>query len=79
MGWGRGYNSERREVGYAVEAVCDFPGCEEQIDRGLGYVCGDMHLGANEWGCGDYFCEAHRYLDSHPNGPCEEPEPEDGA
>lgn len=60
MGWGYGVNAEGREVGYSVEATCDEPGCEEKIDRGLGYVCGNMHDGG-EWGCGGYFCSAHLF------------------
>lgn len=57
MGWGSGV-VEGREVGYLVDAVCDYPGCSEPIDRGLGYVCGPMH-GHCEWGCGFYFCGTH--------------------
>lgn len=62
MGWGYGVNNEGREVGYSVEAVCDQEGCEEEIDRGLYYVCGSMHDGG-EHGCGQYFCGAHLYID----------------
>lgn len=59
MGWsGPMPNAEGREVGYAVEATCDLKGCDEKIDRGLYYVCGDMHDGG-EYGCGGYFCAAH--------------------
>jgi hypothetical protein len=72
MGWSYGTNNEGRAVGYGVEAECDYPECSTQIDRGLGYICGDMHAGMNEWGCADYFCAEHLYRDDHPNGPCEE-------
>lgn len=59
MGWsGPMPNAEGREVGYAVEATCDLDGCDEQIDRGLAYVCGGMHDGG-EHGCGGYFCAGH--------------------
>lgn len=60
MGWAFGINTRGREVGYGVEATCDFDGCEEKIDRGLAYVCGGMHDGG-EYGCGDYFCGKHLY------------------
>lgn len=55
MGWASGTNAAGREVGYLVGAVCDQDGCDEQIDRGLAYVCGD----GGEDGCGDYFCAEH--------------------
>jgi hypothetical protein len=58
MGWGSGINEQGREVGYLVDAECDFPGCGARINRGLSYVCGDMHDGGNH-GCGGYFCERH--------------------
>ena len=61
MGWsGPMPNAQGRMVGYAVEAICDFDGCEEKIDRGLAYVCGDMHDGG-EYGCGNYFCPSHLF------------------
>lgn len=60
MGWGYGINANGREVGYTVEAVCDDRECDEEIDRGLGYVCGYEHDGG-EYGCGDYFCSSHLY------------------
>jgi hypothetical protein len=49
-----------REAGYGVEAVCDEPGCAEEIDRGLGYLCG-TDPGEPEDGCGGYFCGAHDF------------------
>lgn len=58
MGWSYGINLEGREVGYSVEATCDYAGCGEKIDRGLAYVCGGMHDG-DEYGCGRYFCGTH--------------------
>ena len=57
MGWGYGIVNGR-EVGYSVEATCDRDGCGTKINRGLSYVCGSMHGGA-EFGCGGYFCESH--------------------
>ena len=61
MGWGFGINQFGREVGYGVEAGCDEPGCDEKIDRGLGYCCGGMHDGGDH-GCGEYFCSDHLFL-----------------
>lgn len=66
MGWASGVNGTGRKVGYAVRAKCDERKCKERIDRGLGYVCGDMHDGG-EHGCGNYFCSSHLYLTL--NGP----------
>lgn len=72
MGWsGPMPNAEGREVGYAVKATCDKDGCEEQIDRGLYYVCGDMHDG-DEHSCGGYFCAGHLIMGiGIPNQMCE--------
>lgn len=51
-----------REAGYGVEATCDEDGCDESIDRGLAYLCGDdPHINGDEPGCGQYFCSAHLY------------------
>lgn len=62
MGWGDcGTDSEGRPIGYVFEAICDEPGCDEQIDRGLSYACGDMH-GEDEYSCEKYFCEKHQYI-----------------
>lgn len=56
MGWAVGYDSQwSRDVGYGVPAICDFPTCEREIDRGLGYVCGGDVYGG-EHGCGLFFC-----------------------
>lgn len=67
MGWAHcGTDSDGREIGYAVEATCDHPGCEAKIDRGLSYACGGMH--GEEWPkgggicCEKYFCSAHLCL-----------------
>lgn len=61
MGWAFCVNQFGREVGYGVEAECDRPGCDEKIDRGLGYCCGGMHDGG-EYGCGEYFCGSHLFM-----------------
>jgi len=57
-----------REAGYGVEATCDFPGCDEKIDRGLSYLCGESPNGfrdPEEPGCGNYFCPAHIAENNH--------------
>jgi hypothetical protein len=59
MGWSIGFDSRwKRDIGYGVPAVCDFPGCNEEIDRGLSYVCGGEPYGGED-GCGLYFCTTH--------------------
>jgi hypothetical protein len=60
MGWQVGYDwNWRRDIGYGVPAVCDFPRCNEEIDRGLGFVCCDEEPYGGDRGCGLYFCEKH--------------------
>ena len=62
MGWSIGYDDKwKRDIGYGVPSVCDHPGCPENIDRGLSYVCGGEPYGG-EYGCGLFFCSAHLYL-----------------
>jgi hypothetical protein len=59
MGWANcGDDEDGRPIGYAIQATCDHPGCDKEIDRGLDYVCGNMH-GGDGRGCGKYFCHAH--------------------
>jgi len=60
MGWSYGHNVEGEEVGYSVPAVCNEPGCEAKIDRGLSYTCGglDGHSGVIGT-CGKPFCSEH--------------------
>lgn len=59
MGWSIGYDKNwQRDVGYGVPAICDFPKCNVEIDRGLGHVCGSDPYGG-EFGCGLYFCTEH--------------------
>jgi hypothetical protein len=63
MGWAFvGTDYYGREAGYGIQATCDKRGCNEVIDRGLGYICGDMHHGPfdMEPGCGRFYCEDHR-------------------
>lgn len=59
MSWAIGYDETwKRWIGYGVPAYCDHPDCSEEIDRGLGYVCGREPYGGEE-GCGLYFCGKH--------------------
>lgn len=53
-------NGEEIEAGYAVEDVCNRDGCEKEIDRGLGCLCGRTP-GGDEYGCGGYFCGEHLF------------------
>jgi hypothetical protein len=46
-----------RMAGYGVPAICDYPKCNVDIDRGLAYMCGGD--GNTEDGCGLHFCEKH--------------------
>lgn len=62
MGWSIGYDSKwKRDIGYGVPAVCDHPGCNTGIHRGLAHVCGGEPYGG-EHGCGLFFCDNHLYL-----------------
>jgi hypothetical protein len=68
MSWSIGYDENwKRDIGYGVPSICDHPGCTEEINRGLGYVCGEEPYGG-EKGCGLFFCERHRgYRCKHKN------------
>ena len=60
MGWSIGYDATwKRDIGYGVPAVCDYPGCGEPIDRGLAHVCCNQEMRGGEHGCGLFFCEKH--------------------
>jgi hypothetical protein len=54
-------NGETIQAGYGVEAECEEEGCTEQIDRGLGCLCG-MTPGGDEHGCGGYYCGKHLFM-----------------
>jgi hypothetical protein len=59
MGWSIGFDSRwQRDIGYGVPCVCDHPDCNEEIDRGLSYVCGGEPYGGDR-GCGLFFCGNH--------------------
>lgn len=60
MGWAHcGEDSKGRPIGYAIEATCDHPSCDEQIWRGVDSACGGMH-GETEYSCERYYCDEHR-------------------
>jgi hypothetical protein len=70
MGWSIGYDENwKRDIGYGVPAYCDHPGCGEEINRGLSYVCGGEPYGG-EHGCGLYFCSKHRQFREFNDGCC---------
>jgi hypothetical protein len=56
-------NGETIQAGYNVPTICEEGGCNEQIDRGLAYLCGATP-GGDEYGCGGYYCARHLYLGS---------------
>lgn len=59
MGWADcGDDSKGRPIGYAFESLCDYPGCNAKIDRGLAYACGGVH-GVESHSCEGYFCPKH--------------------
>ncbi len=72
MGWSIGFDSNwNRDIGYDVPAICDSPKCNEEIDRGLGYVCGGQPFGG-EKGCGLYFCSEHLFYHEFRDGEFEQ-------
>lgn len=69
MSWSIGFDKRwKRDIGYGVPAYCDHPGCNEEIDRGLSYVCCGEEPYGGEKGCGLYFCDKHH---SAMGGKCE--------
>lgn len=59
MAWAVGYDEDqKRDIGYGVPSICDHPDCNEEIDRGLSFVCGGEPYGG-EHGCGLFFCSEH--------------------
>ena len=51
------YKVGDRWGGYGVPAICEYPGCNEEIDRGMSYACGGEPF--SEYGCDRYFCGKH--------------------
>lgn len=66
--------ADGREAGYGVEAQCDADSCEKEINRGMGYLCGESpkvySTDDGEWGCGYYFCGEHEYAHDCTNPMC---------
>lgn len=59
------YKVGKRWGGYGVPAICEYPDCNEEIDRGISYACGGEPF--SELGCDRYFCSKHKnyeYWDS---------------
>jgi len=68
MSWAIGYDStQERFIGYGVPSICDHPGCNEKIDRGLAYVCGGEPYGGDH-GCGQFFCAKHLRMHTWKDG-----------
>lgn len=57
-----------RWAGYGVPAVCDHPGCTEEIDRGMSYRCGEEE---GDGGCGLSFCSSHLWIGGSDPQMCE--------
>jgi len=51
------YKVGPRWGGYGVPAICEYPTCHEEIDRGISYACGGEPF--SELGCDRYFCSKH--------------------
>lgn len=54
-------NGVKIQAGYGVMAICEESECDERIDRGIAYLCGERP-GGDEYGCGGYFCGRHLYM-----------------
>lgn len=52
------YKVGHRWGGYGVPSYCEFPECNEEIDRGMSYACGGEPF--SETGCDRYFCSKHK-------------------
>lgn len=75
MGYASYTLPDGRAAGYGIEAKCDKDGCDEEIDRGLGYLCGEQPDGwrdSEEYGCGNYYCGPHQRDHDCPNQECGE-------
>ena len=51
------YKVGKRWGGYGVPAICEYPGCNEKINRGIPFACGGEPF--SEHGCDRYFCSKH--------------------
>ena len=54
------YQVGDRWGGYGVPAICEHPDCNEEIDRGMPYACGEEPF--SEYGCDRYFCGKHKEM-----------------
>jgi hypothetical protein len=54
------YEVGQRWGGYGVPSYCEYPVCNEEIDRGMSYACGGEPF--SEYGCDRYFCSRHLYF-----------------
>jgi len=61
MGYMR-YDTPLGPAGYGVADTCHEPDCNEKIDRGLAYLCGDTPGEPDEHGCGEWFCGQHLFM-----------------
>lgn len=52
------YRVGERFGGYGVPAICEYPDCTEEIDRGISYACGGEPF--SDKGCDRYFCGKHK-------------------
>ena len=52
------YVIDGMERGYSVPDVCNKEGCEEEINRGLAYLCGRSPYVDSD-NCAGYFCANH--------------------
>lgn len=76
MGWSIGFDTDwNRDIGYGVVAYCDHPECNEEINRGLGYVCANEEPRGGD-GCGLYFCSKHKGHYHYPESEDEEDNPD---
>ena len=70
MGYGYYTLPSGKEAGYLVEAKCEHPGCNAEIDRGMAYACGGSAGDQGGCSCEGYFCYEHLHIvetkeDSH--------------
>lgn len=70
------YQVGQRWGGYGVTATCEHPDCNEEIDRGVSFACGDEPF--SEFGCDRYFCGKHRQYQCFLDGEPVEEEDDDG-
>lgn len=68
MGYGS-YVINGKECGYMVDAVCEEPGCNAPINRGLSYACGGVP-GEVDGFCDGYFCFDHLFMASGRHATC---------